>query len=243
MPDTHTFRPGVRAPALAAVAADTADPAMAAGTVYTDTIAEVTSGAGVTIDGLLIKDGTIKVSNGGELTIATGAITVTGGYHTVDTEADAASDDLDTITGLAVGETVTLSAANGARTVVLKHGVDNIYCPNGQDVALGELYDAVTVFGTASYAIVVGKSIRTPSAIPTGSYFTSTEQTGTGAAQNVAHGLGATPSMVWWSISDAAAGLTAGPPPVLSIAPGAHDATNCVFTVSTGVKFYVHALK
>ena len=33
-----------------------------------------------------------------ELVIATGAVTQTQSYHTIDTEADAASDDLDTIT-------------------------------------------------------------------------------------------------------------------------------------------------
>ena len=72
---------------------------------------------------------------------------------------------------------------------------------------------------------------------PTASIFSSTEQTGTGGAQNVAHGLGSTPRLVWWSVSE-------GDGNAFDIAPGAHDATNCVFTATTTTcKFFVHALK
>lgn len=52
-----------------------------------------------------------------ELTIASGAITPTASYHTVDTEGNAASDDLDTINGGCRGEVLTLVAASGSRTV------------------------------------------------------------------------------------------------------------------------------
>lgn len=101
--------------------------------------------------------------------------------------------------------------------------------------------------GTAVYATANGGTTWTPmqptGALPSGTFFASTEQTGTGASQDIAHGLGSTPSLVWWSISDAAAGLAAGPPPVLSLVPGAHDATNIKMTVSTGVKFHVYAVK
>jgi len=63
----------------------------------------------------------------------------------------------------------------------------------------------------------------------------STEQTGTGASQNVAHGLGATPTR--WLIvpSDAAAGFT--------LTKVSEDGTNCVVNVTAGVKFYVVAFK
>lgn len=79
--------------------------------------------------------------------------------------------------------------------------------------------------------------------LASGATFTSTEQTGTGSSQNIAHGLGSTPRIVWWTVSDAAAGLIAGPPPVLSMTPGAHDATNIKMTVTSGVKYYVFAIK
>ena len=63
-----------------------------------------------------------------ELTIASGAITKTGAHHTVDTESDAAADDLDTINGgTTIGEVMVLRAANTARAVRMRSGQGNIY--------------------------------------------------------------------------------------------------------------------
>ncbi len=82
--------------------------------------------------------------DGGELTIATGAITVTGSYHTVDTESDAASDDLDTINGHTDGMHLVLQAENGARTVVVKNGTGNIQLGNtGADISLDNEFKSV----------------------------------------------------------------------------------------------------
>lgn len=89
-------------------------------------------------DQLILDDGT-------ELTIATGAITVTKARHLVDTEADAASDDLTTISGLASGEIVILSPANDARTVVVKNGTGNIVCATGADITLDDSTDMVLI--------------------------------------------------------------------------------------------------
>lgn len=61
-----------------------------------------------------------------ELTIATGVITVTGSLHTVDTESDGATDDLDTINGGVAGQILVLMAENGARDVVVKDGTGNL---------------------------------------------------------------------------------------------------------------------
>ncbi|MQB01654.1 MAG: hypothetical protein GEU78_15420 [Actinobacteria bacterium] len=60
------------------------------------------------------------------ITIAAGVVTVTGSYHTVDTEGSAASDDLDTINGGVTGQLLVLNAINSARTVVMKNGTGNI---------------------------------------------------------------------------------------------------------------------
>lgn len=65
--------------------------------------------------------------------------------------------------------------------------------------------------------------------------FTSAEQTGTGASQNVAHGLGQTPRQVWATVTDS------GTTGIYTLVPGAHDATNAKFTVTSGVKFIVFA--
>jgi hypothetical protein len=75
----------------------------------------------------------------GELTISSGAITVTGTNHTIDTESDAASDDLDTINGGTDGQILIVRAENAARTVVLKDGTGNIETPDGNDIELDEV--------------------------------------------------------------------------------------------------------
>jgi|TARA_R110002126_G_scaffold112802_2_gene251127 hypothetical protein len=79
----------------------------------------------------------------GELTIATGAITVTGSYHTVETQAAASTDDLDTISGGADGMVVVLQAANGARDVVIKDGTGNI--KSAGDFTMDNTEDTITL--------------------------------------------------------------------------------------------------
>ena len=79
-----------------------------------------------------------------ELTVATGAVTAKRTYHTVDTEADAASDDLDTIATGSVsdGAILILSANNASRTVVCKHeataGAGDMHLAQGRDFSLDD---------------------------------------------------------------------------------------------------------
>jgi hypothetical protein len=82
-------------------------------------VATSVDSASVTADKLL-------VPTAGELTIATGVVAATGSRHTVDTEADAAADDLVTISGGADGQVLILAPANAARVVTLKAGTGNI---------------------------------------------------------------------------------------------------------------------
>lgn len=84
--------------------------------------------------------GKIITPDEGELTIASGAITVAGVYHTVDTESDAASDDLVTINGGADGQELILRAENTGRDVVLKTS-GNISLPS--DITLSDDTTAV----------------------------------------------------------------------------------------------------
>lgn len=72
-----------------------------------------------------------------ELTINAGSITVTQTYHTVDTQADAGEDDLDTIAGVSEGMIVILRAEHTDRTVVVKNGTGNIVC--GGDIYLDDV--------------------------------------------------------------------------------------------------------
>lgn len=74
-----------------------------------------------------------------ELTIASGAITVTQGFHKIDTEADAGTDDLDTINGLVTNAKYLFRAENAGRTVVFKHGTGNIKSPTLSDVWLTDV--------------------------------------------------------------------------------------------------------
>ena len=82
-----------------------------------------------------------------ELTIASGAITPTQASHTVDTEADAASDALDTITAtnFKAGDILTLAAASAARTVVVTHNAGNIKHPHGASVSLDDAVKTVQI--------------------------------------------------------------------------------------------------
>ena len=91
-----------------------------------------------------------------ELTIASGVITVTAPLHTIDTESDAASDDLDTINGGTAQEEILLVAANTARTVVMKHGTGNIRTPDGNDISLDSTDKYVRLFYDGSNWFVVG---------------------------------------------------------------------------------------
>jgi hypothetical protein len=79
-------------------------------------------------------------------TIASGAITASGNYMVIDTEAAAASDDLTTISGVVNGQhgsRLVLRAANSARTVVVKDGSGNIECAG--DFSLDSEEDTITL--------------------------------------------------------------------------------------------------
>ena len=80
--------------------------------------------------------GKVSVPDAGELTISSGAVTVTAANHTIDTESDAATDNLDNISGSVNGSLLFVRAANDERTVVLKNGTGNIATFNGLDIEL-----------------------------------------------------------------------------------------------------------
>jgi len=125
--------------------------------------------------------------NSGELTIASGAIAVIGSRYTIDTEADAATDDLDTINGGADGMFITISIANNARDVVLKHNTGNIFNPSGYDITLTDIKQSVQLRYNSTAAYWIVQSYPIPS-------FQSSEQTITNAgALTIPHSLGVVP--------------------------------------------------
>jgi len=71
-----------------------------------------------------------------ELTISAGVVAVTLVQHSVDTEADAATDDLDTLGTSVAGQETFLTLENNARVVTLKHNTGDIQLPGGTDLAM-----------------------------------------------------------------------------------------------------------
>ena len=60
------------------------------------------------------------------LEISSGVITPVGSYHKIDTEGDASTDDLDTITATKEGHVLVISPQSSTRDVVVKDGTGNL---------------------------------------------------------------------------------------------------------------------
>ena len=107
-------------------------------------IAAASVPAAALASGPINASGQLDFDTATELTIASGVITATNNYHTIDTQSDGASDDLDTITAgtnVSAGFVLVVQPASSARTVVLKNGTggsDNLDI--GGDVTLDESY-------------------------------------------------------------------------------------------------------
>jgi hypothetical protein len=94
-----------------------------------------------------------------ELTIASGSVTADRSAHTIDTESDAATDDLSNIVGTSVytGTILHLYAANSARQVVVKNeatGAGEIHTKDKADIVLSTEYPLILRYdGTDWYEI------------------------------------------------------------------------------------------
>ncbi|WKB53029.1 hypothetical protein [Eleftheria terrae] len=93
----------------------------------------------------------------GNVTIAAGVVAVPhGGIRmlTVDTEASAATDDLDTINGGVPGQLIAVKTFTSTRDVVLKDGTGNMQL--GADITIGDNTDSVTLVWTGTYWLRAG---------------------------------------------------------------------------------------
>src|SRR6056297_591429 len=70
-------------------------------------------------------EGYLRTNTSSELTISSGAITVSGNFHSVDGESDAA-DTLETISGGSEGDIVFLVPESSERAIKISHGTGNI---------------------------------------------------------------------------------------------------------------------
>lgn len=113
-----------------------------------------------------------------ELTIASGAVakTASKSHFTIDTESDAASDDLDSITGGSSGDVLFVHPASAARTVVLKHavGANKIACPDARDISLAEGTDWAILVNDGTQWVVLAFNTLATSGGGTGSALAST---------------------------------------------------------------------
>jgi len=100
-----------------------------------------------------------------ELTIASGSITRTQMMHKVDTQADAGTDDLDTIAGAAEGDIIRLYLANAARIVTITNA-GNIDTSSGNSVVMdGDAYYDLYYDGSAwmlNDILIAGTTINLP---------------------------------------------------------------------------------
>jgi len=128
----------------------------------TTPIANLKSAVEDTLNGVQAFD-RISIGSAEALTISGGAITPTKSHVTADTEASAASDDMDTINNGAAGRIMYLRCANAARVVTVKHGTGNISTATGADMVLNNtaLYCMLIYSGTAWVAALMPLSTYT----------------------------------------------------------------------------------
>ena len=132
----------------------------------------------------------------------------------------------------AIGRAIA-AAANPTSTGLVK-------LDDASNAALGSAGiadNAVTSAKIAADAVTSAKIANGTIVFADTNMFVSAEQTGTGSAQNIAHGLGATPSAVLVVPTDTAPATTGD----YTATEGSHDATNVVVTVTASKKFKVWA--
>lgn len=111
---------------------------------------KVTKAGDVTANSITLSDVTATraiAPDAGALTIATGAVTATGSYHTLIGEG-AAIDDLDTINGGTDGQLLILQADDDTVTITAKDGTGNLLL--SADMALDNASDTLTLLYSAA---------------------------------------------------------------------------------------------
>lgn len=104
-------------------------------------------------------EGFLNIGTPEEVTIISGELIITKTNHTIDTEADAATDDLDIINGGMTGDLIYLRAENTNRTVVVKDSTGNIIMAG--DFSLDNTTSLLKLLFTGSVWIEISRSINT----------------------------------------------------------------------------------
>ena len=116
-------------------------------------------------------------------------------------------------TGIALAD---LAQGTNGQLPIAQTSAATAYKTTSGDVTIDK--DGVTTIGAAKVTNAKAK------------LFFSAQATGTGSSQNIAHGLGVTPSVVLLVPTDGG-----------TVLPGTHTSTNVVATVTSGKKFDVLA--
>ncbi|GAG36669.1 unnamed protein product, partial [marine sediment metagenome] len=95
---------------------------------------------------VVLDGGFLNAKHVSNLTIAAGAITVSGTKHSVGNEGAAATDNLDTINGGSTYDIIILTTKSNAEDVIIRHGVGNIHLAGGLDFTLGNVKDNIMLF-------------------------------------------------------------------------------------------------
>ena len=125
-----------------------------------------------------------------------------------------------------------VKTANIAPDAVVNSDVTDNAVGTSELVAL-----AVTTAKIDALAVTTAKIAANAVTVAKMKVFKSSEQTGTGSAQNIAHGLAVTPGLVMIFPTDTS-------PSVLGtyvVTEGSHGSTNVVVTVTSGKKYMVVA--
>jgi hypothetical protein len=136
---------------------------------------------------------------------------------------------------LAIGVCIGSAESDGSLTADSKINV----------VVTGYVASADVETGVAAgQALVVGSTAgrfaaMANAATSTSATFLSALQTGTGAAQNIAHGLSAVPDLVFVITEDLTAATTAA----VTVTYGTHTSTNAIITMNTGKTYRVVAIR
>lgn len=153
----------------------------------------------------------------------------------------------DDVLSAAIGQYVVTGVVDIAKSTTTYADGDAVYWDNTNKVATSTAQsnwligsaaliqtDGTSALGGASGDATVRVRLN---GVRAKAVFKSTEATGTGSAQNIAHGLGVAPTLVIFYPSDTSVS-TAG---VYVVTEGVHTSTNVVVTVTTSKKFFAVA--
>lgn len=169
-----------------------------------------------------------------------------GGIPFVATTDYAAADGKASLDGVG-GFTLSVKGVNDAGNHAIAAG-DAIYYTAGDTPVLsakasGRLFGFALAAVLTSATTAIEVLLASPSEFGSGSeqlmpVFQSAELTGTGSAQNSAHGLGVVPRIVAVIPTDTSVAVVG----VFVVTYGTHTTTNAVVTVTSGKKFMVIAI-